>query len=91
MNWNRILSVLLAVIYVIGAGMCVGGESAYKVGMFALFPLACIWFSDAMGGFVGQTGRGYITTTSPGLMVCIMGWILLLLPILAALISRLVG
>ena len=91
MNWNRILSVLLAVIYVIGAGMCVGGESAYKVGMFAILPLACIWFSEAMGGFIGQTGRGYITTTSPGLVVCIMGWILLLLPIITAIVSSLSG
>ena len=89
MNWNRLLSALLAVIYVIGAGMFAGDESAYKVGMFALFPLACIWFSDAMGGFVGQSGRGYITTTSPGLVVCIMGWILLFLPIIVAVVSSL--
>ncbi len=91
MNWNRILSALLAMIYVIGAGMHGGGESAYKVGMFAILPLACIWFSEAMGGFIGQTGRGYITTTSPGLVVCIMGWILLLLPIITAIVSSLSG
>ena len=82
MNWNRILSGLLVVIYVIAASLEGGAEAGCKVTLFAILPLACIWFSDAMGGYVGPTTSGAITTPSPGLIVCILGWLLLLLPII---------
>jgi hypothetical protein len=43
---------------------------------FVILPLACIWFSDAMGGFTGISGSVGITASSPGLFVCMAGWIL---------------
>ena len=80
-NWNRILSVLLAVMYIIGALVTGGGEAGLKAFAFVLLPLACIWFSDAMGGYTGPSNGMSITLPSPGLFVCIAGWILLLLPV----------
>jgi hypothetical protein len=60
----------------------VGVESAWKVGIYVILPLARIWFGDEMGGYIGPTSSGYITNTTPGVFVCIGGWLLLLLPVL---------
>jgi len=56
--------------------------------LFVIFPLACIWFSDAMGGYTGLTTSMPITATSPGVIVCILGWLLLLMPLIAAAIAH---
>jgi hypothetical protein len=80
-NWNRILSGPLAMLYVIGAYMHAGVESACKAAIGGILPLACIWFADAMGGYIGPTSSGSITNTTPGVFVCIAGWVLLLMPV----------
>jgi len=80
MSWNRILSGLLAVSYVVLASCVAGAKGAFILTLFAILPLACIWFSEAMGGYIGPVWRGSITHSSPGLFVSIAGWLLLLLP-----------
>jgi len=84
MNWNRTLSSLVGVIYIIMAAVHGGAEAAFKISMFLILPLGCIWFSEAMGGYTGlgllQFGAP-ITIRSPGILVCIMGWVVLLLPV----------
>ena len=81
MNWNRTLSGLLAGIYVVAAYTGSGAETACQVGIFVILPLACIWFADAMGDYIGPTTRGAITSTTPGWLVCVGGWVLLLMPV----------
>jgi hypothetical protein len=77
---NRILSGLLAATYIVVA-LCGGGaEAGFKVALYLLLPLACIWFSEAMGGYTGPTWRAVITTPTPGVFVCIAGWLLLVMP-----------
>lgn len=39
--------------------------------------LALIWFGDELGEFTGMTGRGYVSQTSPGWIVKLLGWIFL--------------
>lgn len=86
LNKNRIFSGVLAALYV-GAGFVIGGgEGGLKVFIFVILPLACIWFGEAMGGYTGPGGGMPITSPSPGLFVCIAGWILLLLPIVMGII-----
>jgi hypothetical protein len=87
MNWNRILSGLVAVIYIVAAFMLGGGEVAFKFAIFLVFPLFCIWFADAMGGYVGMTTWSSITEPTPGVIVCIMGWFLLLLPVITGILA----
>ena len=82
MSWNRTLSAIVAAIYVIGAFATGGAEGGCKVLGFVILPLACIWFGDAMGSFTGLSGSIGITAPSPGLFVCIAGWILLIMPVL---------
>ena len=85
------LSGLLAAIYILAA-LCFGGaEAGFKVALFVVLPLGCIWFSDAMGGYVGPNWRGSITGPSPGIAVCIGGWLLLLLPIIIGIVYALTG
>ncbi len=78
---NRVLSGMLAVFYLVVAAFGGGAEVAFKVGVFVVLPLACIWFSEAMGGYVGPVWRGKITSPTPAIFVCIGGWLLLLLPL----------
>jgi hypothetical protein len=87
LNKNRILSALVAVTYIVGAFVTGGGEASCKVLLFVILPLACIWFSDAMGGYTGPTTSSMaITSPSPGVIVCILGWLVLLLPIIMGII-----
>lgn len=81
LSWNRILSGILAAVYVIVALVAGGGEEGFKVLLCLLLPLACIWFGDAMGGFTGPAGTIGITAASPGMILCILGWVILLLPV----------
>ena len=82
MNWNRKLSALLAAIYVVVGFATNGGEGGFKLMAFVILPLACIWYGDSMGGFTGSSGSIWISAPSPGMFVCIAGWILLALPAL---------
>ncbi len=89
MSWNRILSGLVAVSYVVFASFVAGAEGAFILALFAILPLACIWFSEAMGGYIGAVWRGSLTHSSPGLFVSIAGWLLLLLALVIGVIVRL--
>lgn len=91
MNRNRILSGLLAMAYMMDAGISGGGASACRAGMFVALPLSCVWFSDLMGRCVRHFERTDDTGTSPAQMIFILGWVLLLLPVLMFLVSMLAG
>jgi hypothetical protein len=56
------------------------------------FPLACIWFADAMAEYY-EDGALFprVTTASPAGFVRLGGWVLLLLPVLIFLLVRLLG
>ena len=54
--------------------------SLLRVGSGLLFPLACIWFGEEMGDYVGTLRGPAITQTTPEWMVKLGGWVLLLLP-----------
>ena len=74
------------------AYLAADGEMAFKVGLSLILPMACIWFSDAMGGYTGVgMGRPAITSPTPGCLVAFAGWLLLLLPIIIVEIMALMG
>ena len=89
MNWNKILSALVAITYIVIAVVHGGAKTAIEFAIFLILPLGCICFSDAMGGYVGLGLMEFgapITNRSPGILVYIMGWVVLLLPIIAGII-----
>lgn len=87
MDLNRLFSLGVALCY-LGLAYCTHGwELVWRVAIFLVLPMACIWFGEEMGGFTGMTGRGAITGTTPGWLVAVGGWILLLLPIIISAIG----
>jgi hypothetical protein len=93
MDWNRVLSGLLALIYLLLALFAGGLETGLKLLAFLILPLACIWFSDAMGRYTGRfpISAGGINQQSPGCLVCIVGWLLLLLPLIIGIVYLIFG
>jgi hypothetical protein len=75
---SRLLSLLLVLVYVIGAGLIAGALSALKVLGAMFLPLACVWFPDVMGDLTGH--RYSLTKRSHPSFVWLLGWFVLLLP-----------
>ena len=88
-NLSRSLASLLAVIYIVAAFFGGGAEAGFLAALFVILPLSCIWFSEPMGSYVGPTWRGAITAATPGLFVCLGGWLLLLLPLIIGIVYAL--
>ncbi len=85
---SRIISGIVAAVYLALAFCSADAETVFHLGIFLVFPLACIWFSDATGGYTGMgMGHGAITSATPGCLVAFGGWLLLFLPIIIGLIS----
>lgn len=61
--------------------------NALKILAFLALPLACIWFGESMGGYTRLLPRGvYISKTSSEGFVVLLGWVLLLFPLIVAII-----
>ena len=91
--FNFITSRRLSLVIVLGygtlvlvAGLVSNQSARQAVGsllvtlMYFLVPLACIWFEDEMGHYMGRLPGPGINRPSPGWMVKFAGWFLLLLP-----------
>ena len=50
------------------------------IAAYFLLPILCIWYGDEMGDYVGMLPGPAINMRTPGWMVKIAGWFLLLLP-----------
>ena len=75
---SRALSLLVAAVYFVLAGIATGWTAQLLlVAVMLAFPLALIWFPEEIGDFTGHTGRAQITSKSPGCMVAAGGWFLL--------------
>lgn len=86
----RILSGSIAALYVILAYAGDGGATALKMFIFCLLPLFCIWWSEPMGAWTGsRIDAPSFTGESPGCIVQLLGWVLLLVPIVAGVIIKL--
>jgi hypothetical protein len=84
----RVLSLIVALGYVVlgmlAADSVVGaiGHGVFVCAVLVL-PLACIWFADEIGDYVGWLPGPSINKRTPGAFVKVGGWILLLLPLAA--------
>jgi hypothetical protein len=57
------------------------------VAAYLLLPLLCIWFGDEMGSYIGTLPGPAINKPTPGCLVRIGGWVLLLFPVIVVLIA----
>lgn len=80
---SKILS-LVFVLVVLPAAYLVSGnpQTVFYLIAALVLPLACIWFPDELGSVTGVTGGGLarpqVTEPTPGIMVAIGGWCLLI-------------
>jgi len=88
---KRLISGIIAILYLIAAYLGGGGKGLLTMTAFLVLPMACIWCSDEMGDFTGNTGSGLITSTTPGSLIAFGGWLLMLLPVIVGLIVRVAG
>ena len=72
---HRLLSGVLGAAFVLVGYWYGGGLSAGQVFLSILFPLACIWFGDVVGSYWYKPSAG----ATPGSLVRLGGWALLLL------------
>lgn len=88
---GRIVSLIISATYLIIAYIWGGSEMLFRILLFLILLLACIWFSEEMGSYTGITGIDSpgITKESPPSFVKFMGWILLLLPAIIGIILKL--
>jgi hypothetical protein len=82
-NKGKTIALAISLLYLILGFFMDGMAGVLKISMFLVFVLACIFFGDYMGGYTGILSKGPITKTTPGCFITFMGWILLLLPLLA--------
>lgn len=83
----RTLSLIIAVVYLVLTAISARSQAKVLSGLLItcgalLLPLACIWFGDELGEYVGALPGPGINRKSPGWMVKIGGWVLLLLPLI---------
>ena len=85
----RKISIIIAIVYLILA-LIFGGFEWFLITLGLLIvALALIWFGEEMGEYLGgfhRIGKPYITKKSPGSLVSLFGWALLLLPIVVMLL-----
>jgi hypothetical protein len=83
LNWNRVLSSIVAAAYLTIAWRTRDAKWFFSLAGYLAFPLAGIWFPEEISEFsVG----GRMTAITPGFLVVLGGWILLLLPVVLYLI-----
>lgn len=89
---SRLISIVIAIGYLVAAYFADGWELTWRIGLFLILPLGCIWFSDEMGAYTGVGfGRGAITSPTPGCLIAFGGWLLLFLPVIAGVVIAITG
>jgi len=83
----RLLSLIIAAAYV-AAAVALGGGLVFRA-VLLVFPLACIWFSEEIGEYGGFAGFHPVTSPTPGCLIALVGWVLLLTPAVIAAIAYL--
>ena len=80
LRWvNRGASLLVAALCVSAAFHKAGTEVAMRIAVGLLLPMACIWFSAALGSYVGPVSWfRQIDRPTPAFFVAIFGWLFLL-------------
>jgi hypothetical protein len=77
---SRLASVVVAAGYIIAAGLIRGwaADGMFALVVAAIFPLPFIWFGEALGGYAIPTYLGYLRGPTPGIMIIVTGWLILL-------------
>ncbi|MFH1856565.1 MAG: zf-TFIIB domain-containing protein [Candidatus Omnitrophota bacterium] len=91
---DRVIASIIALFYLGGAYVHFGAEAFFRIFLFLILPLACIFFSETMGnmtGFIAKPCSPVITKPSPPFLIALLGWVLLLLPMVIGICWNLNG
>lgn len=89
---SHIFSVLVFAGYILFAWVRLDNFIAGTLTIYLSIPFLCIWFGDEVGSYTGWNPQGWsITRETPGGIVRLMGWVLLLLPGLIYVVLRMKG
>jgi Zn-finger nucleic acid-binding protein len=83
--YQNFFSVSIGAIYILLAYFISGPQNAWAVTIkFLPMPFFLIWFGDELGKYIGFIPRPpfWITKTTPGSIVKLAGWIILLSPVI---------
>ena len=81
----RRVSLIVAAVHLVLALILGGLIWVFVTALVSTIALALIWFAEEIGEYTGgfhRIGRPYITKKSPGVLVALFGWLLLVLPII---------
>ena len=91
-DWNRILSLVVAAAWLGVVNEASGTQEAAKVLLFLVFPFVLIWRPDLLGRHSVREGWWQANQAdSAGCVVRLVGWALLCVPALATLLGVLRG
>ena len=79
---SKIISGCIGLFYFYWVGYHGGGGAAYVVIASVLLPMGCIWFPEPLA----HIGRPKATSPSLPIVVFVLGWVLLLLPVVRILV-----
>jgi len=79
---SRTASLVVAAACLVAAAIYGGAAGVLQCATGLVILLGCIWFSDELGEYTGKAGHGMIANASPGPLVAVGGWVLVLLPVL---------
>ena len=86
---HRALSLFVAAGYTAAAMHYGLGTAILKLTVPMLLALACIWFPDELGDFTGVVHYRAITAPSPAGLLRVIGWLVLLIaPLVAILLAN---
>ncbi len=88
MSLSRIISAVIAAVYIIAAFAMGGGELVLMTIGSLILPMGCIWYGEQLGNYIGLLPIPAITQTTPGCLVTAVGWVFLTIPIFLLLIFR---
>ena len=81
LTWEKLAALGIAACYLVAA-LIVEPAAAWAMLVFLAVPMGLIWFGDELGEMTGMSTRGgRINKRSPGFLVRLFGWGLLLAPI----------
>ncbi len=83
---SKVAAVIVSLFYLVITSVVMGLEGFLKIFMFLVLPLSCIFFGEHLGRLTGVNFhftylRPMITKQTPGFLVVLGGWLLLLLPL----------
>lgn len=87
-NKGKFLSLVIVLFYFMVFLFVEGSGEAFQSLVFCLLALSFIWFGDIWGNITGCFIRGHvITQKTPGCFIAFLGWVILLLPLVFAILA----